>query len=106
MSASTKFYFKPGENELIQTVVHIKPDARSAIQGYVRDMDDRAIPDALIMLFESGTDDLKLVTQTFTDDAGMFFFGPLNSGRLHLIKVFKDTVKIRELEIRPEQGRE
>lgn len=106
MSASTKFYFKPGENELIQTIVHIKPDTRSAIYGFVRDLDGKAIADALVMLFESGNDDPVLLSQTFTDDSGLFLFGPLNSGRLHLIKVFRDTVKIRELEIRPELLRE
>jgi hypothetical protein len=81
----------------------MEPESRSAIQGYVRNHDEKAIADALVMLFECTEDSFKLLTETFTDETGMFFFGPLNPGRLHLIKVFKDTVKIRELDIRPER---
>lgn len=102
MSAYTKFYFKPGENEQIETIVHLKPDCRSAIHGHVRDLNDKAVPDALVLLFETGEnpEDLKLTAQVFTDDMGQFVFGPLETNRLYLVKVFKNLVKLREMDIR------
>lgn len=103
MSAFTKFYFRPGEHELIETVVRLQPDTRSSIHGYVREPDGRAIADALIMLFEvAEEEELTLYTQTFTDEHGQFILGPLSAGQLYMIKAFKNSVKIRELQIQAE----
>ncbi len=103
MGSYTKFYFRPGQDELIETIVHMQPDTRSSIHGFVRESDGRAIPDALVMLFLAGEDDeLAMSAQTVTDELGQFMFGPLNSGQLYMIKVYKNSVKIRELQIRPE----
>ncbi len=101
MSAFAKFYFRPGENEQIETTVHLVPDSRSGIHGIVRDAGGRLLSDALVMLFETGSspEELSLTAQMFTDDAGQFVFGPLVAGRLYLIKVFKNAIKLRELEI-------
>lgn len=101
--SSTKFYFRPGEGELIETVVHLNPERDSSIHGYVRDSEGRAIFEALVMLFKTGeNDELTFHTQTFTDEMGQFIFGPLTPGQLYMIKVFKNAVKIRELQIRSE----
>ncbi|MGI5970480.1 MAG: carboxypeptidase-like regulatory domain-containing protein [Oscillospiraceae bacterium] len=102
MSAFTKFYFRPGENEQIETTVRLTPDQRSAIHGSVRDLEGRAVKDALVLLFETGSspEDLKLTAQAFTDDLGQFVFGPLSSGCLYLVKIFKNMIKLRDLEIR------
>lgn len=104
MSSFADFYFNSGENQQIETIVHLSPDTRSAIHGYVRDMKDNPISDALVLLFETGTDpdDLKLVSRVFTDKTGRFVFGPLVSNKLYLIRVYKNMEIIRELEIRPE----
>ena len=101
MSAFTKFYFKPGENERIETSVRLIPETRSTIHGTVLDREGRPINDALTMLFLTGDhpDELQLFSQMFTDENGHFFFGPLESGQLYLVKVFKNAVKLRELEI-------
>lgn len=103
MSAFTKFYFRPGEGELIETVVHLKPETHSSIHGSVRDSDGKSISNALVMLFKASDDEeLTLHTQMCTDEFGQFFFGPLTVGQLYMIKIFKNTTKIRELQIRPE----
>lgn len=100
LSAFTKFYFRPGENERVETVIHLQPDIRSAIHGLVRDPLGRPLPDALVMLSETdGGGAEKLAGQMFTDDAGQFVFGPLKAGCLYLVKVYKNAVKLRELEI-------
>lgn len=102
MSAYTKFYFRAGENEQIETTVRLSPDLRSAIHGCVKDLDDRPVPDALVLLFVTGRhpDELELTAQVFTDDLGQFVFGPLDSDRLYMIKVFKNMIKLRELTIK------
>ncbi len=101
MSAYAKFFFRPGSNERIETQVDLKADLRSAIHGIVRGDDGRPVANAVVMLFETGQtpDDLHHLTQMFTDECGRFVFGPLNAGTLYMIKVFKNAVKLRELEV-------
>jgi protocatechuate 3,4-dioxygenase beta subunit len=101
LSATTKFYVRPGENERIETAVRLDPEARSTIHGTVRDKDGRPLEDAAVLLFVTGNhpDELRLFSQTFTDDNGQFFFGPLEPGRLYLVKLFQNAVKTRELEL-------
>lgn len=101
MSAQAQFYIRPGTNERIEAQVELKPDARSAIHGIVKDTDGAAVPDALVMLFETGRtpEDIFHVSQMFTDETGRFAFGPLTAGTLYMLKVFKNSVKLRELEI-------
>ena len=102
MSAYTKFYFRPGENEQIETSIRLDPDKRSAVIGSVYDLEGRAVSDALVLLFETTGDGSSptLSAQVFTDDMGQFVFGPLVSGRLYMVKIFKNLMKIRELEIK------
>ena len=101
MNAYTKFFFRPGDNERIETTVHLDPESRSAIFGTVLDGMDLPVRDALVILFVTGNhpDELAISSQRFTDDDGHFFFGPLESGKLYLVKVFQNAVKLRELEI-------
>lgn len=104
MGSYTSFYFKAGEGEQISTAVRSGTDSRSAIVGRVLDGADRPVPDALVLLFETSeaTEELLLVAHTFTDDAGHFAFGPLSANLLYLIKIYKDSLKLRELELTPE----
>ena len=99
MSAMTKFYFRPGDREWIDTTVHISPDTRSAIHGIVRDAGENPVADALVMLFSGGRETLRPVGQMFTDQSGQFFFGPLESGQLYLVQIYKNAGILRELEI-------
>lgn len=60
------------------------------------------MPDALAMLFKTGRspEDLSLISQMFTDENGHFAFGPLTAGTLYMLKkVYKNSVKLRELEV-------
>lgn len=100
MTGYAKFYFKPSEGEQIETIVHTEIDKRTAICGTVLDKDDKPVENALVLLFRSSEEGEELVFRIFTDKAGYFVFGPLESNVLHLIKIYKNSVKLRELEIR------
>ena len=95
----TKFFFKPGQGEQIETTVNLRQDGRSVIHGYVKDAAGGPFADAAVLLFEAQErGDPRLVSQMFTDEFGQFLFGPLEAGQLYLVKVFKNTMHIRELE--------
>lgn len=98
MSSVGKFYFKPAEGEHIETTVKIEPERAAAVCGTVLDKAGAAVPDALVLLFRSGQDK-KLIDRQFTDQEGQFSFGPIEGNVLYLIKVYKNSMKIRELEI-------
>ncbi len=101
MSAFKNFYIKPSPGELIETLMQLEPDRRSAVCCTVLDKKGAVVPDALALLFRPSqeTEKAVLIQQTFTDEAGQFIFGPLESETLYVIKVFKNGVKLRELEI-------
>lgn len=97
--SDTKFYFRPGQGEQIETTVTLRHDNRSAIHGYVKDADGAPYSDAAVLLFEAPErGDPKLVSQIFTDEFGQFVFGPLEPGQLYLAKVYQNTTRVRELE--------
>ena len=98
MSSVSKFYFKPAEGEHIETTVKIEPEKAAAVCGTVRDKSGAAVENALVLLFRSGQDK-KLLDRQFTDEEGQFCFGPIEGNILYLIKVYKNSVKLRELEI-------
>lgn len=98
MSAGAKFYFKPAEGEHIETTVSIDAEKAAAVFGTVRGMGGEVQPDALVLLFRA-TGELKLIDRQFTDADGQFYFGPIEGGILYLIKIYKNDVKVRELEI-------
>jgi hypothetical protein len=99
VSAFAKFYFRPSKGERIHTVVIPKEDDSCGICGKVTD-GERAIKGALVLLFAAeGQETGKLLSSVATDEDGEFAFGPLYDGELYLIKVYKDSLKLRELEI-------
>lgn len=103
MSTYSKFYFRPGKGEQVNTVITPEADERSAIYGKVADAKGRPVADAMVLLFSTGGEqEPSLLARFCTDGDGHFLFGPLESEKLYLIKVFKNDVKIRELEIRAE----
>lgn len=98
MSSAAKFYFKPAEGEHVETTVKVEAEKAAAICGTVRDTAGTVVSGALVLLFISGKDK-KLIDRQFTDDEGQFSFGPIQGNVLYMIKVYKNSVKIRELEI-------
>ncbi len=100
LSAYAKFYFRPGRGEQTETTVTPVPDEKSAICGRVTDSRGAPVPDALVLLFDAAESAAPTLLARFcTDEDGHFFFGPLESERLYMINLFKNTVKMRELEI-------
>lgn len=99
MSAFAKFYFRPAKGEKIHTVVIPKEDESCGICGKVSD-GEKGIRGALVFLFETeGQEAGRLLASNVTDEDGQFAFGPLKAGELYVIKVFRDSLKLRELEI-------
>ena len=98
MSSSAKFYFKPAEGEYIETTVRLEPEKTAAICGTVRDKNGQPQAGALVLLFRSGQGN-GLIDRHVTDEDGQFSFGRLDPDVLYLIKIYKNNVKIRELEI-------
>ncbi len=98
MSSVAKFYFKPAEGEHVETTVGIDQEKAAAVCGTVRNREGAAVEGALVLLFRSGQE-RKLIDRQFTDDEGQFSFGPIEGNVLYLIKIYKNSIKIRELEI-------
>ncbi len=100
MTGHAQFYFKPAVGEQIETIVHTETDKRTAICGTVLDKADKPVESALVLLFRIADEKEELIYRTFTDKSGFFVFGPLEYDVLHLIRIYKNSVKLRELEIR------
>ena len=101
MSTYSKFYLMPGRGEQVTTIVTAEPEEHSSIFGRVVDKKGSPIADALVLLLyapEGMT--TSLAARFVTDEDGHFLFGPLESGALYQIKVFKNDMKVRELEIK------
>ena len=99
MGAFAKFYFRPSKGEKIHTTVTPKEDLSCGICGRVSD-GEKDVTGALVLLFETvGTETGKLRSSFVTDGDGEFAFGPLAPGELYVIKVYKDSLQLRELEI-------
>ena len=99
MSAFAKFYFRPAKGEKIHTVAAVSEDRDCGVFGHVTD-GEKPLPGAFVLLFEAdGQAAGQLVSAITTDADGTFAFGPLEAGRLYLAKIYRDGVKVRELEI-------
>ena len=100
MSMYGRFYFRPGEGEMLTTRLCCAEKQGGAVVGQVCAAGGEPVPGALVLLFrvpEKG--EIQLMARFITDEEGQFFFGPLESGELYLVKVFKGTPDLRELEI-------
>ncbi len=73
----------------------IEPEKAAAVCGTVRDRSGAAVEGALVLLFRSGQEK-KLLDRQFTDEEGQFSFGPIEGNVLYLIKVYKNSVKLRD----------
>lgn len=100
MSAYAKFYFRPSKGEWVHTVVTPDEEPGSGIYGRVVEK-GKTVKDALVLLFRAeGEREGELLSAVTTDSEGEFAFGPLGDGELYAIKVFRDSIKLRELEIK------
>lgn len=100
MNASASFYVKPSENELIETTVHMKPDPHPALLGTVVSEDGKPLSGALVAIYRSGGAGAPDSPEgsLYTDEFGQFAFGPLDPGKLYLVRVYKNNRQIRTLE--------
>lgn len=96
MGAFAKFLFRPGEGERVHTVVEAADDSSAGIYGTVK-RDGAPSPGASVLLFDAAEG--GLIASCSSDGDGGFAFGRLEGGRLYLVKVYVDGVKLRELEI-------
>lgn len=100
MSTYGKFYFRPMPGEQVSAELTPSEETCAAICGRVLNLRGGPVSGAVVLLFLPGPDDaMTLVSRFVTDEDGHFIFGPLNGNTLYLIKVFKDEVKLRELEV-------
>ena len=99
MGAQSSFYIKPAEFEQIETVVRIKQETRPSLIGSVLDTESAPSKDAFVALFEvNGENKDRLVATAYTDIDGKFIFGPLEAGKLYIIRINKNAEKIRLVE--------
>ena len=102
MSTYSKFFFRPARGEQVETTISPAQDDAAAICGRIVDSRGDPVENALVLLFRAGgqqSDPPELTGRFITDSDGHFLFGPLDGGTLYLIKVFKNNVKLRQLEI-------
>ena len=99
MSIYGRFYFRPGEGETVNTRLCCPPSRGSSIMGLVEMGDGLPVQGALALLFLVPDNSApELLAEFVTDEEGHFFFGPLESGRLYLVKVYKGELDMRLLE--------
>ena len=97
----SKFYFRPQKGEQVNTVISPEGDESASICGTVVDGKGGPVEGALVLLFRPSENSApELMSRFRTDSDGHFIFGPLEAGVLYLIKVFKNDVRLRVLEIR------
>lgn len=99
MSTFARFYFRPTKGEWIHTTVGPEEEEGYGIVGRVEEKGS-PVSGALVLLFKAeGEAAGKMLSSVTTDVDGEFAFGPLSPGQLYAIKVFRDSLKLRELEI-------
>ena len=98
MGAFAKFYFRPSKGEWINTRVEPENSGDCGIIGLVT-QGGEALPGAMVLLYEGQSDQTEPLSQTVTGQDGRFVFGPLRGGQLYEARVYKDGIKLRQLEI-------
>jgi len=100
MSISGTFYFRPTEGELVTADYTPAGQEQSILCGRLCDGEGAPVPDAAVLLFADDMEVPALIGRTVTDKEGQFIFGPLECGQLYVVKVFKNDLRERRLEIR------
>lgn len=94
----TSFYIKPAKNERIETTVHLTADSRPCLTGTVTDGKNKPIGGALVTVYTTGEDSSSPIGSVYTDDTGIFTFGPLEPAILYQVRIYKNDENQRELE--------
>lgn len=95
--STLRLYVKPAPGERVETELTIPDEADSCILGTVRTPSgDPAAGCAVLLYPESGDAPLA---QAFSDAQGRFCFGPIPGDRLYIINIYRDSARIRTLEI-------
>ncbi|MDO5142726.1 MAG: carboxypeptidase-like regulatory domain-containing protein [Eubacteriales bacterium] len=97
MNLSHAFFVKPAAHEVVETTVALSADQRPALVGTVLGPDSRPVEAALVTIYHADAP-TSPIGALYTDELGRFTFGPLESGRLYHVKVFKRSDMIRTLE--------
>ena len=99
MSIFSKFYFRPDHGERVQATLTVSGEPRAAICGTVIDRDGSIVRDAVAVLYLCDAAEPQPIAGLCTDDDGQFVFGPLEGGKLYMIKIFHNDLQIREMQI-------
>ena len=77
----------------------MRPDISPAIIGCVVDENKKPIADALIALYKSTPDVApeEPIGWLYSDEFGGFAFGSLEAGTLYIVRVYKNSGKMRTL---------
>jgi hypothetical protein len=97
MSIFSKFYFRPDSGEQVQVTLTVSEESHAAVCGTVTDQAGCAVQDAVVILYVCDTTDPQPIAGLCTDDDGQFVFGPLEGGKLYMVKVFYNNLQIREM---------
>lgn len=100
-----KFAFSTENNDRVEAVVTLPKEQRSIIHGTVYDTDGNRLPNAVVRLFRYEENRLLPVADMFTDADGEFVFGPLETDKRFVAKVYVNGTVIREVTIRPVRKR-
>jgi len=100
-----RFSFTPGQNEKIEAVVTVPNERRSIVHGTVYNLDGQHVADAVVRLFVCNEEKLEPVADTFTDSDGEFIFGPVETEKNYVVKVYVNGVTLREITIKPRKKR-
>lgn len=99
MSIFSKFYFRPDCGEQVQVTLTVSEDSHAAVCGTVTDQTGCTVQDAMVILYVCDTQDPQPIAGLCTDDDGQFVFGPLEGGKLYMVKVFYNDLQIREMRV-------
>ncbi len=95
--SSLRLYVKPAPGERVETELTLPPEDDSCILGTVKSPSGDPAGGCAVLLFpEDGGEPLA---QAFTDAQGRFCFGPIPGDRLYIINIYRDSARIRTLEI-------
>lgn len=91
-----KVDIKPTKNQSVETI-RLSSEVKSIIYAIVKNENNEPVENAVVMLFEAEKKELlKPISHTFTDEAGCFLFGPLDTEKNYVLKIWANDVKCEE----------
>lgn len=91
-----KVDLKPSKNQNTETI-QLSNETRGIINAVVKGENGEAVENAVVVLFEAEKKEtLKPIAHTFTDESGCFIFGPLETEKNYVLKIWANDVKCKE----------